>query len=90
MKKPLKVDLSGFFIFPVVVSLNCLLTNSLVIYLRYAFASNPFQVRSLEWELHGTYYGLTWEVHGNKNPSYINIAVHIQGVKYLITTNNRD
>ena len=64
MKKPLKVDLSGFFIFPVVVSLNCLLTNSLVIYLRYAFASNPFQVRSLEWELHGTYYGLTWDLLG--------------------------
>ena len=65
MKKPLKVDLSGFFIFPVVVSLNCLLTNSLVIYLRYAFASNPFQVRSLEWgvtwDLLRTYMGGAWE-----------------------------
>ena len=31
-------------------------------YLRFRSASNPFQVRSLKWDLHGSHKGITWEV----------------------------
>ena len=48
--------------------------------LRFSFASSPFQVRSLEWEVNGSHMGLTWEEEGSKKKMSAVGAVLIVGI----------